>query len=123
MAIPASTTIIIHKGDRVILRYVVEDAPNLTNYKAYWAATPTTDLTDKKIEKSTAGHFGDLGGIVIDGINVDVTLESTDTNEASTLGVGLYACQLHLEDASENPKVAASDIINLKEAIKKLGVT
>lgn len=122
MAIPATTTFVIHKGDTRVIRYAIEDALNLTGYKAYWAATPVADLTDKKIEKSTAGDFGDLGGIAISGTNVDVTLASADTDEASTLGVALYACQLHLEDGDGNPVVAAADVMDLKEAIKKLGV-
>ena len=122
MAVPGTSTFIVHKGSKVVIDYNIEDVASAESFKFYWAMAVQSDLTDKKIEKTTTGDLGNHGGITVDGSTVSITLDSADTDEASGIAVGMYACQLHAEDENNDPKVVAEDVINLKEAIYKLGV-
>jgi hypothetical protein len=102
------------KGDNFIIQYTIEDATNLTGFKATWSLATSPSNSTRLITKTSGS------GINFSTNYVYVTMSRTDTDQNnSEIPAGMYYHELQLINSEGLETVAAVGTLDLRDPIVK----
>jgi hypothetical protein len=102
------------KQDSFFIQVLIQDATDLSSYKAHWAMALSATHSPVLI-KTTSGDFGEQGGITWTTPNTArIQINESDTQEIS---INKYYHELTVEDTSGNSVVVATGTFDLRQAL------
>ena len=106
------------KGNYRIINFYITDVSTVTGGTAEWAMSLSPTGTTLILKQSDVGNTG-VSGITLSGKYVTVTLNPSDTNDASAIAAGNYYHELRLVDVVGQPTTPAIGTVTLLPVIIK----